>query len=1111
MGIFDSLILPYTLGIFVNKSSDKLNSIFKNNENLLKKLFVKSFIQTIENSKVGYFSTNSIFDNLIKKIEKNDEKLFFLIENESLSKNENFLNLIKNPEFSNTFIEKLFKEYSLDTKNIDKDSLLGNSLKNLLNNYEIIFFQNLSVDTSLSLIFKEVLKIKNLSQTLNSIAEKITEFDEVRKILTKDYLINNIDYSKSREVYDSYLLRKYEFLELAGFSPKISGKDIFMKLSDVFIPLMIEGNDSSEIRLTSKEAIENILNSKHKSLVILGDPGSGKSTLLKYIASFISSNRSLDWLYQDTMPLLIKVSEYAEWYKTYNKNLFEYIKDLDSQYKNIFIENLECSNLLILLDGLDEVTDSSIRNKIVNNIIDLKARYPFNRYIVTSRIIGYRESSLSGHFQESRLQDFSENDIKQFSNQWYKSIAQSEISSKSDITEFEISEINTKYNNLAKELFSSISRNSSVIKFAKNPLLMTIIVMIFFQSKKLPNKRVELYEIATETFLDNWVRVRFEENSKFKDKGIMLEILPHIAFEIHSGNDKGLIHEELFKKEFIELYREINGVDLNLAKKEFIEFKEFLEKYTGFFYRKDLDGSLYGFVHLTFEEYLAALELKSKWDLKTLKLEDYVFDSRWSEVIRLAIANLKISNRAISGRVKATEFIKDILKVNDSYPKLHRLFQLVLLIFIDDVEINNELKEEIITKFFFLLEEHTEISLLDTLTKIFGEINYSIYNNDFFERIKEILKSSKNKNLLTNIFYLLINNTDKKEIEIFIYEILNEYGNQKYFFEAIYNIDYKLLKKVKLEKAFLIKNWVELINKKEFSESYVESITPKLSKFLLSNKSNSSSIIKTTIIDFFIEIFNLIKNSDYENIFYKLIMREMHAFGRNNIKLTILDKINNKPIKKKLKEMLTLAKKIEEKEIDHTSFRMGAYFKNYLLIKSDEKSTITDLRNLEKIYIDKNLLIDIKNNTAKYPEEFIEAVYFISGYEQEDNIDIFIKCAEKGEIFQFFDWEEFSLRNLRKDPKNLSKFILLQVRNREKRLFTDESNLKKILNNYYEDKKFFNNLDATVQFIILKLLNIDIDKNITDKCFELMSTMNKKDQEIMYNHLFEHLNPYYLL
>lgn len=1098
MGIFESLILPYTLGIFVNKSSDNLNSMFKDNEKLLKKLFVKSFIQTIKNSNVGYFSTNSIYDSLIKKVEENDEKLFILIENESSNKNENFLNLIKDSDFSFNFVKKLFKEYSLEIKNINSDSLLGNSLKNLLNNYEIMFFQNLSTDTSLSLIFKETLKIDSLAQTLNSIAEKITEFDEVRKILIKDYLINNVDYSKSREQYDAYLQRKYEFLELAGFSPKISGKDIFMKLTDVFIPLMIDGNDSSEKKLTPKEAIENILHPKHKSLVILGDPGSGKSTLLKYIASFISSNRGIDWLYQDTMPLLIKVSEYAEWYKTNNKNLFEYIKDLDSQHKNIFIENLECSNLLILLDGLDEVTDSSIRNKIVSNIIDLKARYPFNRYIVTSRIIGYRESSLSGHFQESRLKDFSEDDVKQFSNQWYKSIAQNEISSKVDIPELEINEINTKYDNLAKELFLSISRNSSVIKFAKNPLLMTIIVMIFFQSKKLPNKRVELYEIATETFLDNWVRVRFEENSKFKDKGIMLEILPHIAFEIHSGNDKGLIDEELFKKEFIELYQEINGVDLILAKKEFIEFKEFLEKYTGFFYRKDLEGNLYGFVHLTFEEYLAALELKSKWDLKSLKLENYVFDSRWSEVIRLAIANLKISNRGISGRVKATQFINDILKVDDAYPELFRLFQLVLLIFIDDVEINNELKEEIITRFFFLLEKHTESSLLNALSKIFGEMNYSIYKNDFFGRIEEILESSVDEKLLINIFYLLINNSDKKEIEVFIYNILNKYGNYKHFFRALNNIDYKFLNKIKLEKDFLIKNWIKVIDKKELSNTFMRNITFIISK-ILKNKENDN-------LNFLIELNNSVQNMDFANITYDLIIREYYSFRRNN-NIGQFNRIKNN-MKIKLKKVVKFINKSEEKH--NYSFRMATYDKDYIIIKTDNMSIIKDLKNLKVININDELLTNIQRGTINYSEKFIESVYYVFGQEQENNIDIFIKYAEKGNIFSFFNWEYFALRNLGKDSKRLSKYVLLQFRDRERGLFKDEDNLNKVLITYYENKDFFNDLDAPVQFIILKLLNIQIDKDIIDKCFELLKTMNEKEKEIMYNLLFEHLNPYYL-
>ena len=60
-----------------------------------------------------------LYDSLIKKIEENDEKLFILIESESSNKNENFLNLIKDSDFSFNFVKKLFKEYSLEIKNIN--------------------------------------------------------------------------------------------------------------------------------------------------------------------------------------------------------------------------------------------------------------------------------------------------------------------------------------------------------------------------------------------------------------------------------------------------------------------------------------------------------------------------------------------------------------------------------------------------------------------------------------------------------------------------------------------------------------------------------------------------------------------------------------------------------------------------------------------------------------------------------------------------------------------------------------------------------------------------------------------------------------------------------
>ena len=310
-----------------------------------------------------------------------------------------------------------------------------------------------------------------------------------------------------------------------------------------------------------------------------------------------------------------------------------------------------------------------------------------------------------------------------------------------------------------------------------------------------------------------------------------------------------------------------------------------------------------------------------------------------------------------------------------------------------------------------------------------------------------------------------------------------------------------MLKKIKFEKSFLIENWIKVINEKELIEDAIENISHKVSKILENKKSDN-------IIDLYIELYNLVQNVNFTNIFFRLIIREFYSFGRNDKKIANLNKINNVYIKKKLKKTINFINEYNKEE--NYSFKMTSYAKEYIIIKTDNKSTIKDLKNLKEINIDKNLLTNIENGRTNYSDEFIELVYYVFGQKQENNIDIFFKYAEKGEIFSFFNWEYFALRNLRKDSKRLSKYVLLQFRDGERGLFKDEDNLNKVLITYYENKDFFNDLDAPVQFIILKLLNIQIDKDIVDKCFELMKTMNEKEKEIMYNLLFEHLNPYYL-
>ena len=941
---------------------------------------------------------------------------------------------------------------------------------------------------------------------LTKIEVKINEFDNIRKILMSDYSEKNKEYTKNRESYDGYLSRTFEFLELAGFSPKISGKDIYMKLEDVFIPLHIDShNQPSFIKGKEQDkqySIENIL--EQRDLVVLGDPGSGKSTLLKYIATFVSQNRSNDWLYKDTVPIFIKISEYADWYEKNHKNLYEYIISTDSQYSELFKENFEYSNLLVLLDGLDEITDSAIRNNIVKNIIDLKSRFPYNRYIITSRLIGYRESSLSGHFKESRLKDFTINDIKLFAKQWYKSIATNEINSKENLTNIEKTTTLSKYETLATELYNSISRNSSVLKFAKNPLLMTIVAMIFYQSKKLPNKRVELYDIATETFLDNWVRARFKENSKFKDKGTILEILPQIAFKIHSESNKGLIDESGFKDEFINIYQEVNGSTLLEAKKEFIDFKDFLEKYTGFFYRKDIEGDKYGFVHLTFEEYLSGLELKSKWELNELGitgLSKYIFDPRWVEVIRLAVAKLKISNQGKSGRVKATQFINDILSSYDEFPESYRPLQLVLLIMADDVEINNQAKIYIVDKFIEVLNLSEHKVLVSSFENIFTELLYSIYCDDF---IKAILKELENNNELfvKNCIRIMLSNSVNSTIYDILKSILDNDQINIYLFQGIESY---IRDKPKTSVAFL--------EESSLIEKYREYLIKCLNEEIVNSNINFVFYIYLKLLNIemlsdnskkIIMCFNQESNDKVKVLFYYLLLQQYYHNDYTELDSEqIIDQVYQHKI-------LTACDIISKCDHDFENHKSVSFKAKHILVKTDNKKIIIDLELLK--------VIDIKDSkktnaltekyTDKEKEEFEGFINLLNGDKCcKKNIDYFINTYySKDTLLDFFGWEEFLFKNLQKSPEKLSKILLQNISTYERERMSKNKDFikEKIL-----DKRFFNNLIPPIRLFLLRLSNEPYDKElISDSLKYFYLTKDKKEKMGVFYILYKTTNPF---
>ena len=710
-----SILVGYPLGILSNATFQRLRPLMARTQvEPLQAIFLKSFAKAIRVRKKQVDAVGKAIISRIDRAAKKDPSVLWSCLISTAERKVSILGHLREPVFRDSLAGELVRSLSLE--GTDNANLVRAVVDDCLQYYQSAFFSHMTEKEGIQALLLQSFQLDSLLDIFNQLNDKTvtkSQFDELRSLLVHHHLESYPEAQRSFREYSAYVRARFRYVELKGFSPRISGKEIQMRLDDIFIPLSLS---SDRHRPTQSRLLQPQLKrrrgrargfseedegpervdiitclSRHRNLVILGDPGSGKSTLLKHLAMKVLSLHGKTQALSNLIPIYLRISDYAQYFAQTRKPLYHYIiSDLDLQHSDLFTEAMGSSNALLLMDGMDEVTSTALRNRVAEQVMDLLARYPFVRFVATSRIVGYQEARLGGPCVHFRLEPFRRQEIETFSVRWYEAIARS--------TDRKY----TQAREQGKSLFENISRNRSVTRLATNPLLMTIIALIHYRGKKLPNRRIELYDISTETFLEYWVQLRHEEGSRLRDKAEIVEIMAPIAFHIHQTRADGLIAEDDLEVQFIRQFQAVHTRSTEQeARQEFHDLVEFLRKEAGYFYEKgeDAEGKkLFGFMHLTFEEYLSAIELSTRWREKRLRIEDYVFDARWVEVIRLAAAHLRSSLKGRSGRNEATQFLRDILSDRDPFPEAFRSLQLAFLTLADDVDMSDDLVDEILKR-----------------------------------------------------------------------------------------------------------------------------------------------------------------------------------------------------------------------------------------------------------------------------------------------------------------------------------------------------------------------------------------------------------------------------
>jgi energy-coupling factor transporter ATP-binding protein EcfA2 len=341
------------------------------------------------------------------------------------------------------------------------------------------------------------------------------------------------------------------------------------------------------------------------TVMIIGAPGSGKTSLLRHTARVMCSPYSR-LRASGQVPILLYLRDCARAITAEpGVSLGDLVTSSTRSHYGLavpagwFETRLRAADCVVMLDGLDEVSGEDDR-RAVSAWIDAQAvRYPGNDFVVTSRPARYRSTPLE-YADTLLVQPLTPEQVNEFVQRWY--LAEDRRGAGPD------------------DLLARIDQTSALRDLAANPLLLTMMVTVQYVHGTLP----ELYgQICSELL---WRR-QMAKNLPTETPSEELErLMKALAFEM-----MGRRVRRLSTGEAVAILRAASKLDAEAVLRQ--------AEYGGLLVEPE--PGLYEFVHLAFQEYLAAVHIRAEELLSVLT--DAVADSWWQNTTLLYVSGADAS------------------------------------------------------------------------------------------------------------------------------------------------------------------------------------------------------------------------------------------------------------------------------------------------------------------------------------------------------------------------------------------------------------------------------------------------------------------------------------